>query len=395
MRPLAIVASTLVNACGTGWGEFAAALRHGRSGLVANDFPPAREVATFIGRVRGLEDAPLSPRFARFDCRVNRLVQLALEQDGFTAAVAAARARLGARRIGVFVGTSTSGILDTELATRSALRAGAAPHLDAAFRTCRHSMMAPVRFIREALDLRGIAMTISTACSSSAKVFASAARAIDSGLCDAALVGGADSLALSTLHGFRSLELLSTEPCRPCDAARNGISIGEAAGFALLVPGVESAVRFTGSGESADAWHMSTPHPEGAGALRAMRAAIASAGIDARAVDYVNLHGTATIANDLSEDRAVCAALPHRPDVSSTKGWTGHALGAAGVTEALITAYALEQQWVPATLGCRTVDPRLGMRVAIGSRNARLVHALSNSFGFGGSNCSLLLSRTP
>ena len=124
-----------------------------------------------------------------------------------------------------------------------------------------------------------------------------------------------------------------------------------------------------------------------------MRAAIASAGIEAAAVDYVNLHGTATVANDLAEDRAVCATLPHRPDVSATKGWTGHTLGAAGVTEALITAYALEHQWLPGTLNCRTVDPRLGMRVTTISRNVRLAHALSNSFGFGGSNCSLLLSR--
>jgi 3-oxoacyl-[acyl-carrier-protein] synthase-1 len=395
MTPLALAASTLVNGCGVGWREIGAALRDARTGLVPNDFEPAREVRTCIGRVRGVEAAPLPAALARFDCRVNRRIRMALDQAGFCAAVAAVRARHGAQRIGVFLGTSTSGILDTELATRAAIRSGTAPHLDAAFRTCRHSMMAPVTFVREVLGLRGIAMTISTACSSSAKVFAAAARALEAGLCDAALVGGADSLALSTLHGFRSLELLAPAPCRPCDAERDGISIGEAAGFALLVPGAEGAVRFTGYGESADAWHMSTPHPEGAGAVRAMRAAIASARIESGAVDYVNLHGTATVANDLAEDRAVCAALPHRPDVSSTKGWTGHTLGAAGITEALITAYAVEHQWVPATLHCQRVDPRLGMRVATTSHAAPIAHALSNSFGFGGSNCSLVLSRAP
>jgi 3-oxoacyl-[acyl-carrier-protein] synthase-1 len=320
---------------------------------------------------------------------VNRLVDLALGQDGFAAAVAAARERHGADRIGVFFGTSTSGILDTELAAR--IRT--ADHLDRDFYVHRHSMYAPARFLRERLGVRGIATTISTACSSSAKVFPAAARAIAAGLCDAAVVGGADSLALSTLHGFRSLELLSASPCRPCDSARDGISIGEAAGFALVECDRETAVSVTGSGESADAWHMSSPHPEGVGAARAMRAAIASAALTAEHIDYVNLHGTATLANDLAEDRAVCAALPHRPPVSSTKGWTGHALGAAGITEALVTAYALEQQWIPRTLHCESVDPRLSMRVTTESRSAPLRHAITNSFGFGGNNCSLVLSR--
>ena len=392
MRKLAVTASTLVNGCGVGWREVAEALRAGRSGLAPNDFEPAAEVATFIGRVRGVEDVTLPARMEGYDCRQNRLVLLALEQDGFAGALATARARYGAARIGVFVGTSTSGILDTELASRAALRAGRAPSFDGAFYARRHSMYAPVRFLRDHLALRGVAMTISTACSSSAKVFGAAARAIEAGLCDAALVGGADSLALSTLHGFRSLELLSAAPCRPCDEARNGISIGEAAGFALLEPRGDAAVWLRGSGESADAWHMSTPHPEGAGAARAMRAAVASAGLEPDAIDYVNLHGTATVANDLAEDRAVCEALPHGPPVSSTKGWTGHTLGAAGITEALLTAYAVEQQWLPGTLHCATVDPRLRMRVATASRPARITHALSNSFGFGGNNCSLVLS---
>ena len=385
---LAITASTLVNGCGVGWRAVADALRAGRSGLRRNDFAPAAELDTWIGRVPGVEDAALPTRFGAYECRVNRLVLLALDQDGFPAAVAAARERYGAARIGVFFGTSTSGILDTELGVR------AGRTFDRDFYVHRHSMYASVRFLRERLGLRGLATTISTACSSSAKVFPAAARAIAAGLCDAALVGGADSLALSTLHGFRSLELLSPAPCRPCDAGRSGISIGEAAGFALLERGDDAAVSLTGSGESADAWHMSSPHPEGAGAARAMRAAIASAGLAAADIDYVNLHGTATVANDLAEDRAVSTVLPHRPLVSSTKGWTGHALGAAGITEALITAYALGQQWVPRTLQCETVDPRLSMRIATASLAAPLRHALSNSFGFGGNNCSLVLSRT-
>jgi 3-oxoacyl-[acyl-carrier-protein] synthase-1 len=391
--PLYITASSLANGCGIGWREVGDSLLAGRSGLRHNDFAPAQELDTWIGRIDGVEATPLPSAFEAYDCRVNRLLLLALEQDGFARAVTAARERYGARRIGVFLGTSTSGILDTELLTREAQRAGRPAQFVEGFYDCRHSMFAPVRFVRDYLGLRGTALTISTACSSSAKVFAGAARAIDAGLCDAAVVGGADSLALSTLHGFRSLELLSSEPCRPCDVNRKGISIGEAAGVALLERRAEGAIAVRGSGESADAWHMSSPHPEGAGAARAMRMAVAAARLAPEAIDYVNLHGTATPANDVAEDRAVCAAFAHRPSVSSTKGWTGHTLGAAGITEALITAFALERQWLPGTLNCGTVDPALRMRVETGSRAAVLTHAISNSFGFGGNNCSLVLSR--
>ena len=393
MTALVITASTLVNACGAGWSAVGDALLAGRTGLVPNDFAPAAELETYIGRVDGLERMPLPDDHAADDCRLNRLILLALSQDGFGTAVARARDRYGPTRVGAFLGTSTSGILATELATREGLRNGEPLPLSDDFYQRRHSMYAGLRFMRSWLGLRGIGHTVSTACSSSAKVFGAARRAIQAGWCDAAVVGGADSLALSTLHGFRSLELLSRTACRPCDAERDGISIGEAAGFALLERDGDGAIAVTGCGESADAWHMSSPHPDGAGAVRAMREAIASAGLAPSSIDYVNLHGTATPANDIAEDRAVCEALPHRPPVSSTKGWTGHALGAAGMTEALITAFALERQWVPRTLGCTTPDGALGADVAIDSYAAPLRHALTNSFGFGGNNCSLVLSR--
>ena len=392
MIPLYLAASSLVNGCGAGWREIGDALLQGRSGLRRNDFEPAQELDTWIGRVEGVEDVSLPDRYAGFDCRANRLILMALEQDGFAQAVHALRARVGAERIGVFLGTSTSGILDTELQARAAQRSGRAPHWPDDFYAQRHSMFAGVRFVREYLALRGPAFTVSTACSSSAKVFGAAARAIATGLCDAAVVGGADSLALSTLHGFRALELLSRDPCRPCAVDRSGISIGEAAGFALLVREPRGAVSVRGCGESADAWHMSSPHPDGAGAAAAMRAALEGAALTPDDIDYVNLHGTATPANDSAEDRAVTATLPHRPACSSTKGWTGHALGAAGITEALITAFALEQQWRPGTLNCDAVDPTLAMRVETRSQPARLRHAMSNSFGFGGNNCCLLMS---
>lgn len=393
MKPLAITASTLVNACGVGWTEFGDALVAGRSGLRRNDFAPAAMLETFIGRVEAVDTHHLPARHAKFDCRAARLVHLALEQDGFVANVTRARERYGAHRVGVFVGTSTSGILATETTVREATRDARIPQFPPTFYADRHSMHAPVRLVRAHLRLAGLAQAISTACSSSAKVFAAAARAIEAGLCDAAVVGGADSLALSTLHGFRALGLLSPQPCRPCDASRDGISIGEAAGFALLERDAEAAVHVRGVGESADAWHMSTPHPEGAGALRAMRAALGAARLDAKDVGYVNLHGTGTVVNDASEDKAVSAALPHRPPVSSTKGYTGHALGAAGIVEVLVTAFALARQWIPGTLGCRELDATLASSVVLDSRDATIDHAISNSFGFGGNNCSVLLSR--
>jgi 3-oxoacyl-[acyl-carrier-protein] synthase-1 len=393
MTAVTITASTLVNACGAGWSAVGDALLAGRTGLAPNDFAPAAGLDTHVGRVEGLERLPLPAAYEADDCRLNRLILHTLSQDGFAAAVAKARDRHGPTRIGAFLGTSTSGILATELATRDGLRDGQPLPLSDAFYQRRHNMYAGLRFLRAWLGLRGVGHTISTACSSSAKVFGAAQRAIAAGWCDAAVVGGADTLALSTLHGFRSLELLSRFPCRPCDAERDGISIGEAAGFALLEPHGDGTVAVTGCGESADAWHMSSPHPEGAGAVRAMRAALAAAGVPPQAIDYVNLHGTATRANDLAEDRAVCEALPHGPPVSSTKGWTGHALGAAGITEALITAFALERQWVPRTLHCTTPDPALKGRVVTASHAAPLAHALTNSFGFGGNNCSLVLSR--
>jgi 3-oxoacyl-[acyl-carrier-protein] synthase-1 len=395
MKPLAITASTLATACGVGWTEFGEALVAGKSGLRRNDFAPAAMLETYVGRVDGVERHSLPAEHAAFDCRAMRLAHVALLQDDFAPAVDRAHRRYGARRIGVFVGTSTSGMLATESEVRVAAQSGRDPAFPAGFYADRHCMDAPARFVRAHLGLRGITQAISTACSSSAKVFGAAARAIEAGFCDAAVVGGVDSLALSTLHGFRALGLLSAHACRPCDVARDGISIGEAAGFALLERDGDAPVRLAGVGESADAWHMSTPHPEGAGALRAMRAALAAAGLDPASIGYVNLHGTGTVVNDVAEDKAVMAALPHRPPVSSTKGYTGHALGAAGIVEVLVTAFALARQWIPRTLGCARVDPAIAARVAIASTDAALEHAISNSFGFGGNNCSIVLSRQP
>jgi 3-oxoacyl-[acyl-carrier-protein] synthase-1 len=368
-------------------------LREGRTALRPLDLEWISPMSTWIGRVPDLESVRIPARLAALDSRNNRLAHLCLEQDDFRKHVSSAIKRHGNDRIGVFIGTTTSGILDTELAYRAWAGAGAAVSRPDLQRSV-HNMHATTAFARRHLGLRGPAQTVSTACSSSAKVFASARRFMEAGLCSAAVVGGVDSLALSTLAGFKALNLVSSGPCRPFDALRDGISIGEGAGFALLDPSADAAISLLGVGESSDAWHMSSPHPEGAGAALAMRMALKEAGLDPSEVGYVNLHGTASRANDLAEDRAITAVFGTKTPVSSTKGFTGHTLGAAGITEAVITAMALADQWIPGTVNCDAVDRELGAALVKESRSQAFATAMSNSFGFGGTNCSLLFGRT-
>ncbi|MEO5771502.1 MAG: beta-ketoacyl-ACP synthase, partial [Burkholderiaceae bacterium] len=312
-------------------------------------------------------------------------------RNRFREATNAAVARYGAHRVGVILGSSTAGIRSTEIAYRQRLADARWPE-DFDYRRS-HALDALCRFSAEVLGVRGPMVTISTACSSSAKVFVTAQRWIACGLIDAAVVGGVDSLCLSTLHGFNALQLLSPEPCRPFDPARGGISIGEAAGFVLL-DRQAAAFNLVAGGESSDAWHMSAPHPQGAGAQSAMHAALQSAELAAEDICYVNAHGTGTLANDRAEAAATRAVFgPHGVPVSSTKGVTGHALGAAGVTEAIFALQALEHQELPPSANLRSLDPELELDVVTGQRRATLRYAMSNSFGFGGSNCSLIFGR--
>jgi 3-oxoacyl-[acyl-carrier-protein] synthase-1 len=244
------------------------------------------------------------------------------------------------------------------------------------------------------LGLDGPGLVVSSACASTTKVFATAARMIETGLCDAAIVGGADSLCLTTLYGFNALQLLAEGPCRPFDADRAGLSIGEAAGFALLerpAPANRDAPLVLGVGESSDAHHMSTPHPEGAGASLSMARALESAGLRPDAIDYVNLHGTATRIGDAAEDRAVASLFGTGTPCSSTKGHTGHALGASGIVEAVIAALAITEGLLPGSPHTNARDPALQCRYVTVARPARIRRVLSNSFGFGGSNASLIL----
>lgn len=393
MKPLVITHFATANPLGAGCDATLAALRARRGGLRRNDFESV-ELDTWIGRVEGLEDEPVAGNLADFDCRNNRLARLGLRQDGFEAAVARARDRHGAHRIAVLIGTSTSGVHETELAYRR--RDPESGALPPSFRYRQtHNVFSVADFVQRHLDLHGPAAAISTACSSSAKAFASAHRLIEAGYADAAVVGGVDSLCLTTLYGFGALALLSREPCRPCDAGRDGISIGEAAGFALLerAENAEGEVALLGYGESSDSYHMSSPHPDGEGAYIAMRGALARAELDPGDVDYVNLHGTGTPANDRSEDQALYRVFGDAVACSSTKGWTGHTLGAAGVTEAIISALCLRHDFIPGSLNVSNVDPALKSRIAVSAETRPLRNVLSNSFGFGGSNCSLLFGK--
>jgi 3-oxoacyl-[acyl-carrier-protein] synthase-1 len=349
-----------------------------------------------VGEVPGLEEQPLPGEFCEFECRNNRLALLGLRQDGFDEAVRGLAQRLGSKRIGVWLGTSTSGILETELAYRRRDPASGALPADFRYRGA-HNTASVAGFVQRALGLEGPAAVISSACSSSAKVFASARRAIEAGLVDAAVVGGVDSLCLTTLYGFHSLQLVSHAPCRPFDTARDGLSIGEAAAFALIERPGESlpaeAVLLLGTGESSDAWHMSAPHPEGRGAAAAMRQALVAARAAPGDIDYINFHGTGTPSNDAAEAQAVASVLGVETPGSSTKGATGHTLGAAGGLEAVICALALRHGLMPGGVNTTAVDPALRVSYLRESRSTSLGKVMSNSFGFGGSNCSLVLGR--
>lgn len=389
MKPLAVTDHTLASALGVGRAATLAALRDGRSGLARKTFETAA-LDTWIGEVEGVDAQALPPALADFDCRNNRLAWLGLQADGFTASVARARARFGPRRIGVFLGTSTSGILQTELAYRR--RDPATGALPADFRYAQtHNTYSVVDFTRRVLELEGPSCAVSTACSSSAKVFGHAARLIELGVIDAAVVGGVDSLCLTTLYGFNSLELLSNDICRPWDARRHGLSLGEAAAFALLERDAAAPQAWLrGVGESSDGFHMSSPHPQGAGAVDAMQAALAQAGVVPGEIDYLNLHGTATPNNDSAEDLAVNAVFGDRLPCSSTKGATGHTLGAAGGVEAAIAMLALQHGLMPGGLNRRTPDAALRSRYLDANVEVRLRLVASNSFGFGGSNACLV-----
>ncbi|WP_426417219.1 beta-ketoacyl-[acyl-carrier-protein] synthase family protein [Aestuariirhabdus sp. LZHN29] len=396
MQPIQITAYTASNSAGIGNRRLLKALQADASGLAVNDF---NELPTYIGRVRELDNYSLGAQYRDLDCRNNHLADLCLRQDGFEEQVSELRQAVGATRLGLFLGTSTSGIYDFEQAyvnqgsgeegTRAPLNPGV-PYMGTV------SNYSLVDFVSRRLAITGPQFCVSTACSSSAKVFAMAQRMLEAGWIDGAVVGGVDSLCNSTLYGFNSLSLISSHPCRPGGLGRDGINIGEGGGFMLLQrceSPEQGPLCLLGVGESSDAYHISSPHPAGDGAVSSMTQALDSAGLQATDIDYINLHGTATPVNDAVEALAVSRVFAPAPLCSSTKGWTGHTLGAAGITEAVICALAIEKELVPGSLNRGTLDPELPIAVVDATRKGNPRRALSNSFGFGGNNCSLILGR--
>ena len=387
---LAIPNFTVTSAVGRGLGALNESIEKQKSGLQENDFSGC-SLETWIGRVEGVESVRLPSRCENLLSRNNQLAWLGLQEDGFLDAVDRMRSSVSPTRIGIVMGTSTSSIGRTE---EGYTRLDDSDKMPPEYQQAEvHNLNSPGIFVSRALGIEGPVMTISTACSSSAKVFATAVRWLALDLVDAVIVGGVDSLCLSVLYGFNSLGLISRSKRRPMDANRDGINIGEAAGYALVcredaMPDIPSTL--AGYGESCDAYHMSHPHPKGEGAVLAMQSALSRARIEPQQIGYVNLHGTATKANDLIETTAMRRVFEESVPASSTKGWTGHALGAAGILEAIICLESLRTGLLPRTLNCDQPDPDLAFPILTENQQTRIDYALSNSFGFGGNNTSLI-----
>ena len=382
---------TLSCAAGLGLSAVSRAVRKEQSGLRRNDFPHC-DLDTWIGRVESIDDIALYGNWSAWDCRNNRLAMLGLQQDNFLSNVDQLKKRIDPARIACIIGTTTAGISNTEAAYRELVDEQYFHHRY--MHAHVHSQHVSSSFIAEVLGLGGPVMTVSTACSSSAKVFANAARLIRAGWIDAAVVGGVDSLCLSVLYGFHSLELLSSQPCRPFDQHRSGLSLGEAAGFAILEQHPEQSLgRLLGWGESSDAHHMASPHPDGIGACAAMQQALEAAELRSDQISYINCHGTATPMNDRIEAVAIKHVFSKPPAAGSTKAFTGHTLGAAGITESIFSLLALEQQQLPASLGCSVPEASCSDFILTSSQQMPVEYVMNNSFGFGGSNCSLVFGR--
>lgn len=383
---LYIHAYSLINALGRGKDEVSAALEawrtHGTSPLDGERWTLVDGRTSPVGRVcHPLPAVTITP----CDSRNNRLLLAALAdiEDEVNAAIA----RVGSQRVALVLGTSTSGIGEAEVAVAASERGETLPPQ---FDYVQQELGSPSLFLAAHLGLEGPAMTISTACSSSARAFITARRLLASGQADVALVGGADSLCGLTLNGFDSLESLSEQRCQPFAAGRDGINIGE--GAALFLVSLEPApLALLGDGESSDAWHISAPHPQGEGAERAMRMALTRASLEAERIGYVNAHGTATRLNDEMESRALARLFPSKVPVSSTKVLTGHTLGAAGATEAALCCLLIERS-LPLPPQGEIADPALAP-IALVQEQGPVDIIMSNSFAFGGNNVSLIFGK--
>ena len=359
-----------------------------RSGLLENSSLP-NEGSLFVGAVQA--DLPnLTHKAKHFNTRNNQLAKLALQS--LENEINDVKLTVSSERIGVIVGTSTSGIYEGENAVKTELESGALPS-DFDYRM--QEMFNLAEFIADDLDIQGPAFTISTACSSSAKAFVTAKELILAGIIDAAIVGGVDALCGMTVNGFSALDSTSNGLCQPSSATRDGINLGEAAALCVLRKD-KGHIKLLGCGESSDAHHMSAPHPEGEGAISAMQQALTCAGLLPSDVDYINLHGTATKKNDAMEATAVNTLFGSDTPCSSVKGMIGHTLGAAGATEIGLCWLMMQdnnQQFIP-----HCWDHKKDAELAeialtnIGQQSKNPIkYCLSNSFAFGGNNVSILI----
>jgi 3-oxoacyl-[acyl-carrier-protein] synthase-1 len=401
MQNFYLNACGIICALGDSHAQVKSRLYAGQTGVaVTGRWSPGRELP--LGGVQAeLPSLAHLPPHQR--SRNNALALAALAQ--IRPAVDAAIARYGADRVGVVIGTSTSGIGETEQAVGRHATDGALP---AGFNYRVQEMGSPAEMLSQELGLKGPAYVHSSACSSSAKAMASAARMIKMGLCDAVLTGGADSLCAFTVAGFAALESVSTAQCNPMSVNRNGINIGEGAALFLMsadagAAGGETAapVVLMGWGESSDGHHMSAPDPAGGGARMAMTQALQRAGIDAAQIDYVNMHGTATQQNDAMESKVIEGLFGLEVPVSSTKPFTGHTLGAAAAIEAALCWLAMQDDnaegRLPPHLWDGAADPALPALNLVRAGDALgrpLRRILSSSFAFGGSNAVLVLGRS-
>ena len=347
---------------------------------------------TMVGSVR----APLPPlpdRFSEYDCRNNRLLAATAAQIGD--AVEKLRSVYGDSRIGVLIGTSTSGIRAGE---RAMVTFAASGHMPDDYHYRQQEIGTAAEFLARYLHIAGPRYTISTACSSSAKVFAAGKRLLEADFCDAVVAGGCDSLCGLTLNGFDALESLAEGICNPFSLNRSGINIGEGAALFLITKD-EAEIRLAGVGESSDAYHMSAPDPSGHGAELAIRDALNDAGVAPGQIGYINLHGTATMKNDAMESRVVHRVFGGNVPCSSTKSQIGHTLGAAGAQEIGLCWLLLDESnragRLPRHLWDGEQDPELPM-IALTGPQARFRETtfMSNSFAFGGSNVSVVIGRS-
>lgn len=341
-----------------------------------------------VGRL-GFELAELPGRLAVWESRNNRLVHHCLMQ--ISPAVEEVKARFGPARVGVVIGTSTSGIERSEWALQQRATTGAWPEN---YRLERQELGDPAAFAAAAMGTEGPYYSVSTACTSGAKALASAARLLRAGLCDAVIAGGVDTLCGLTLNGFSVLDSMANERCNPFSANRTGINIGEG-GALFLVSREEAELRLAGYGESADAHHFSAPDPEGRGARLAIEQALDRARIAPSAISYLNLHGTATRLNDAMEAQVTNAIFGSDLACSSTKGLTGHMLGAAGSNEAAFIAMALQRGEAPPHAWDGEIDlelPTLHLTDRPGER-VESRYMMSCSYAFGGNNTALIMAR--